>query len=62
MTRYEGDIFGFHYDVEFKTVEEFEEWLYQKLRTYMFSDITIKVLDKVLNDTDTIKQIKVKIK
>jgi hypothetical protein len=58
MTLYDGELFGFRFQKEFKDDAEFEEWLYQKLKKYQFIPIILRVFDRLLNDTDTIKAVK----
>ena len=62
MTKYEGEFFGFRYEIDCKDDTEFEDWLYEKLKKYQFTDLLLRVLDRLLNDTDTIKSIKLKVK
>ena len=56
MTRYQGTVLNLKYDMEFKTDEEFVEWAAATLKK--MSPLFIKILDRLLNDTPSIQELK----
>ena len=54
MTRYKGTIFGYNYNGEFDTVEEFQAWLEPKLYRHLLdpSNPATPVVMKVLGITN----------
>ncbi|MBU0599143.1 hypothetical protein KKF61_09250 [Patescibacteria group bacterium] len=49
MTRYIGSLFGFNYDMDFKTDEEFVAWLVAKLKK--MNPLLPKIMDALLNES-----------
>ena len=50
MTRYIGSLFGFNYDMDFKTDEEFVAWLVAKLKK--MNPLLPKIMDALLKESD----------
>lgn len=60
MIRYEGSIFGFNYDIEFKTDDEFVQWLIEKLKAQKSLELWQKIITAILNESPEFKDLKVK--
>ena len=56
-TRYEGCILGFNYRYEADTKEEFESILESELRKYIFRDLELKLLFKILGLDDILNRL-----
>jgi hypothetical protein len=55
-TKYNGSVFGFNYDMEFATEEEFTAWLIAKLKRY--HPTIIKVIDALLLESKEFQKLK----
>lgn len=61
MTKYQGTIFGFNYDIEFDTDEEFANWLFSKLKVHFPAVLWERIISKLLQQSDEYKLAKTKI-
>lgn len=60
MVRYTGSIFGFNYDIDFKTDDEFVSWLIGKLKAQQSIELWQKIITAILNESPEFKDLKVK--
>lgn len=58
MVEYKGTIFGFNYDIEFETDEEFVKFIVDSLRT--LNPLLPKIMDALLNESEEFKELKEK--
>lgn len=55
--KFEGTLFGFGYDVQFKTEEEFIEWFIDKMKK--MNPLLPKIMDVLLNESADFNAMKV---
>lgn len=58
MTHYEGTMFGFRYDMEFDTDDEFVAWFIKKLKVGKTLELWQKVITAILNESPEYKSLK----
>ena len=58
MIKYDGEILGFRYMMEFNTDQEFEDWLIPKLEKRKFKAFEKRILQKLLGMDKLLDRIK----
>lgn len=61
MTKYQGTVFGFNYDIEFDTDGEFVEWVIQKLKVMLPASVWEQLITRLIQHSDEYQLAKTKL-